>query len=387
MSYRVLLVLLCCMGGVLSGCTSKEQGATNSTIESTSSVMKEIKTTNSTENKQASIVGKNFQGKMGKHTLAFTFLKGNKYKKVSDYSVVGEKSITYTEGEYLIHGDEIILRPSTNKTYTVLPTNPSKYLALDEHSTKSDFERLYLEDDGSILLTYGLKKDEVKNQSVSDDTYSILSEDKTAVKTFDEAKKEMQPTKDTRALFKTVDAFGEWVLAHMYQSKSNGYSYRVLSDENTEGDYRYSVNIYVPGFEKAPGTTIAIDYDGNMYNDMPRDGQPRNLSRDTSWDQILDTDIAAGEIVKSPANKGKEKLQEMVGKWGVVPGDSFFTIVSDSEVEIFRGPGEPIEKKQVEEVTLDGNTLTIVLTDKTMTLELIDDQTIKMGETTYKKIE
>lgn len=387
MSYRVLLVLLCCMGGVLSGCTSKEQGAINSTIESTSSVMKEIKTTNSTENKQASIVGKNFQGKMGKHTLAFTFLKGNKYKEVSDYSVVGEKSITYTEGEYLIHGDEIILRPSTNKTYTVLPTNPSKYLALDEHSTKSDFERLYLEDDGSILLTYGLKKDEVKNQSVSDDTYSILSEDKTAVKTFDEAKKEMQPTKDTRALFKTVDAFGEWVLAHMYQSKSNGYSYRVLSDENTEGDYRYSVNIYVPGFEKAPGTTIAIDYDGNMYNDMPRDGQPRNLSRDTSWDQILDTDIAAGEIVKSPANKGKEKLQEMVGKWGVVPGDSFFTIVSDSEVEIFRGPGEPIEKKQVEEVTLDGNTLTIVLTDKTMTLELIDDQTIKMEETTYKKIE
>lgn len=118
-----------------------------------------------------------------------------------------------------------------------------------------------------------------------------------------------------------------------------------------------------------------------MYNDMPRDGQPRNLSRDTNWDQILDTDIAAGEVVKTSANKGKEKLQEMVGKWGVVPGDSFFTIVSDSEVEIFRGPGEPIEKKQVE-VTLDGNTLIIVLADKTMTLELIDDQTIKMGETT-----
>jgi len=41
----------------------------------------------------------------------------------------------------------------------------------------------------------------------------------------------------------------------------------------------------------------------------------------------------------------------------------------------------------VEEVTLDGNTLTLVLPDKIMTLELIDDQTIKMGETTYKKIE
>ena len=41
----------------------------------------------------------------------------------------------------------------------------------------------------------------------------------------------------------------------------------------------------------------------------------------------------------------------------------------------------------MEEVTLDGNTLTLVLPDKIMTLELIDDQTIKMGETTYKKIE
>ena len=382
MNYRTLWVVFCCAGVFLSGCTTKHDAT-----DSTSTVSKETKTTNSTENKQLSIVGKNFQGKMGKHTLAFTFLKGNKYKEVSEYSVVGEKSVTYTEGEYIIHDDEIILRPSTNKTYTVLPTNPSKYFALDENSAKSDFERLYIEDDGSILLTYELKKDEVKDKTVSDDTYAILSENKTEVKTFNDTQKEMQPIKDTRALFKTVDDFGEWVLAHMYQSKINGYSYRVLSDEKTDDDYRYSVNIYVPGFESAPGTTIAIDYDGNMYNDTPRNGQPRNLSRDTNWDQILDTDIAAGEIVRSSANKGKEKLQEMVGKWGVVPGDSFFTIVSDSEVEIFRGPGEPIEKKRVEEVTLDGNILTLVLTDKTMTLELIDDQTIKMEGITYKKIE
>lgn len=230
MTYRPLWGVFCCVGLFLSGCTAKND-VTDCNIDSTGVVSKKIKTTNSTENKQVSIVGKNFQGKMGKHTLAFTFLKGNKYKEVSDYSVVGEKSVPYTEGEYLIHRDDIILRPSTNKTYTVLPTNPSKYLALDENSTKSDFERLYLEDDGPNLLTYGLKKDEVKNKSVSDDTYGILSEDKTGVKTFDEAKKEMQPTKDTRALFKTVDAFREWVLAHMYQSKANGYSYRVLSAE------------------------------------------------------------------------------------------------------------------------------------------------------------
>lgn len=364
------------------GCGNKSEKKEISTTTGTS---KKIETSSSKENKTV-VNGKNFSGTMGKFMMNFSFIDNEHYLEKSTYSVATGDSVRVTEGTYKIKGDEILLKNDKDMNCLKYASSGEKEAyAVSDETSRELFEKLFIEEGNQLLITYGLDKNGVK--TAADDSYGTLKETDSVVNKIDQEKKALVMVKDTSNFFRTEEEYGQWVLKHMARP---GYSLRNLASNSkleTGEPLRYSVNVYVEGGEQAPGTTIAIDYKGNMYEDTPQNGKPRMLSLSSSWDELLDKDISAGEVVVSEDRVAFDRLIAMQGIWAIVPGDSGFQILKTGDFEINSGPGTSPNIKITESVSFDGNKMTVIHDNKPTTYELVDEETLKLEDgPTFKKI-
>lgn len=366
---------------VFSACSASKQVET--TESQIASKQTEVSSSEIKE-KNTPVKEKNFEGTMGKHHFEFSFLDNEKYVEKLVTAGIKSNFVNYTEGTYEMNQDEIELKPLKNVYYEVFLDNPFKFIQSDEKE-KNSFEKLFYEKDGSITITYILGKDKI--QDAPDDAVNKLVETSKKAETYNDIKESMVQGNPTDVLFTDESSFSNWVLAHM---ASLDLKVRNLDSGGTLDNgakMRYTLNVHYEGFEQAPGTTIGIDENNDMYEDTPRDGQPRNLSISTKWNEMLRKDLEAGKIVKSPDRIALEKLADLKGVWGIPHSDLGFEIMSNGNfANLEFGKSEPrISMVNLKNYDESSNSFLLEIEGKEETLTIIDEDHFKLGDSVYEK--
>lgn len=374
-------IYLGCSLIVFSACSATKQVET--TESKISSKQTEVSSSKMKE-KNTPVKEKNFEGTMGKHHFEFSFLDNEKYVEKLVTAGIKSNFVNYTEGTYEMNQDEIELKPLKNVYYEVFLDDPFKFIQSDEKE-KNSFENLFYEKDGSITITYILGKDKI--QDAPDDAVNKLVETSKKAETYNDVKESMVQGNPTDILFTDETSFSDWVLSHM---DSLDLKVRNLASGDTLENgvkMRYVVNVYYEGFEQAPGTTIGIDENNNMYEDTPRDGQPRNLSISTNWNEKLRKDLAAGKVIKSTDRKILEKFVKLKGVWAIPNSDIGFEIMSNGNfANLELGKPEPnISMVKLKNYDESSNSFLLEIEGKEETLTIIDEDHFKLGDSVYEK--